>query len=73
MRRAKTSQKFNPEKYGMVFCPDCGGSGKSFVDSKGDSVCKVCGGFGLIKKQEKGFILDKRFPIIFQAESPVVK
>ena len=53
MRRAKTSQKFNPEKYGMVFCPDCGGSGKSFIYSKGNSVCKVCGGFGYIRKEEK--------------------
>ena len=52
---SKTSidERFRPEKYGMIFCPDCGGSGKSFTDTKGASVCKVCGGFGLIKKEEK--------------------
>lgn len=48
----KIGQKFNPEKYDMIFCPDCGGSGKSFIYSKGNSVCKVCGGFGLIRKEE---------------------
>jgi len=46
-------QKFNPEKYDMTFCSDCGGSGKSFIYSKGNSVCKVCGGFELIRKEEE--------------------
>ena len=53
MRRTKIVQRFNPEKYGMIFCPDCGGSGRSFTDAQGVNVCKVCGGFGLIKKKEK--------------------
>jgi len=58
VNRTKTGQKFNPEKYGMVFCPNCSGSGRSFINSKGGGVCKVCGGFGLIKKREKGVVLD---------------
>ena len=73
MRRTKEAQKFNPEKYGMIFCPNCGGSGRSFIDSKGDTVCKLCGGFGLIKRQEKDFIFDKRFPTVFQTGSPIHK
>jgi DnaJ-class molecular chaperone len=60
--RAKIREKFNPHKYGMVFCMDCNGSGKSFTDPEENNVCKVCGGFGLIKKQEKASILDKRVP-----------
>jgi len=53
LRRTKIGEKFNPEKYGMIFCPDCSGSGRSFADAKGVNVCKVCGGFGLIKKERK--------------------
>jgi hypothetical protein len=64
VNKTKITERFNPEKYGMVFCPDCSGSGKSFLDSKGDNVCKVCGGFGLIRKQQKGLLLDKRFPVV---------
>jgi len=43
---------FDPGRYGMIFCPDCGGSGKSFQGARAANVCRVCGGFGLIKKQE---------------------
>ncbi len=46
-------KSFNPENYGMVFCPHCNGSGKSLDEAKGVDVCKVCGGFGLIKKGEE--------------------
>lgn len=63
MGRTKIGGRFAPEKYGMIYCPNCRGSGKSFSDPKGDNVCKACGGFGLIKKQQKASILDKRFPI----------
>ena len=64
MNKTKIAERFNPGKYGMTFCPGCSGSGRSFADVQGINVCKVCGGFGLIKKQEKGNILDKRFPIV---------
>ncbi len=53
MRRPKTIQRFDPEKYGMIFCPNCRGAGRFLTDVKGVDVCKVCGGFGLIKKEEK--------------------
>jgi DnaJ-class molecular chaperone len=43
----------HPEKYGMIFCPYCGGSGKSLGDAEGIDVCKTCGGFGLIIKKEE--------------------
>ena len=46
---------FKPEKYGMIYCPVCKGFGKSFNEAKGGDVCKICGGFGLIKKEENDF------------------
>jgi DnaJ-class molecular chaperone len=45
-------KQFNPRKYGMVFCPDCKGSGK--FDKAFDAcqeVCPKCGGFGLLKRE----------------------
>jgi rRNA maturation endonuclease Nob1 len=45
VRRIKIAEKFNPEKCGMIFRPNCRGSGRSFTDAKGVNVCKVCGGF----------------------------
>ncbi len=53
MGGTKIIQRFNPEKYGMIFCPKCNGSGKFFTNVNGANVCKICGGFGLIKKEEK--------------------
>jgi hypothetical protein len=32
-----------------------GGAGKSFNDGKGANICRVCGGVGLIKKEENDF------------------
>ena len=45
--------RIDPEKYGMIFCPYCGGSGKSCSDAEGTMVCKTCGGFGLIIKTKE--------------------
>jgi hypothetical protein len=56
VRRTTIDERFDPEKYGMIFSPDWRGSGKSFTDAKGVNVCKVCGGFGLIKKEEKNVL-----------------
>ena len=53
MSKTKVGRRFDPNKYGMIFCPNCSGSGRSFADAHGVNVCKVCGGFGLIKKEEK--------------------
>lgn len=64
MKRGTIYEGFDPEKYGMIFCPGCGGFGKSFHDAGGVvNVCKVCGGFGLIKKEEKSSVSDKGVPI----------
>ena len=43
--------EFNPEKYGMRFCPSCDGAGKTPDNEAGESVCSVCGGFGWIKRE----------------------
>jgi len=43
---------FDPEKYRMTFCPLCQGDGKLAETPERFEVCKECGGFGLIKKEE---------------------
>ncbi len=53
MSKTKVARRFDPNKYGMIFCPNCSGSGRFFVDAQGVNVCNVCGGFGLIKKEER--------------------
>ena len=53
MNKTKIAERFNPEKYGMTFCPGCSSSGRFSNDVQGVNVCNVCGGFGLIKKEEK--------------------
>ncbi len=44
---------FNPEKYGMVFCPDCNGKGKIPKNLGGLNVCPKCGGSGLVKEEKE--------------------
>ena len=44
---------FNPEKYNLVWCPVCNGTGKLPKNPGGSDVCKECGGFGAIKKNLK--------------------
>ena len=58
--RIEMDKNFAPGKYGMVICPLCDGKGFLIKDSErtGVSVRKVCikcGGFGAIKRDEKGF------------------
>ncbi len=53
MSKTKVGRRFDPNRYGMIFCPNCSGSGRSFADAQGANVCNVCGGFGLIKKEER--------------------
>jgi DnaJ-class molecular chaperone len=43
---------FDPEKHGMVMCPECKGNGKLPKGPGGAKVCSKCGGFGLIKKEQ---------------------
>jgi len=53
-------KKFDPGKYGMVFCPHCNGSGKLVKAFDGfDEVCPKCGGFGLVKREIEAFGEDK--------------
>jgi DnaJ-class molecular chaperone len=44
---------FDPEKYGMVFCPDCEGKGKLPNNPDGFLVCSRCGGSGAIRKEDE--------------------
>jgi len=53
MERKAKGGRIDPEKYGMIFCPHCKGSGRSSADAEGVSVCTTCGGFGLIIKTEE--------------------
>ncbi len=54
MERIFMAEHFNPDKYGMICCPVCKGSGKLFLELDGWVVCEVCGGFGFVKKQRSG-------------------
>ena len=51
-QKALEDKKFSPERYGMIFCPGCNGLGKFPHDNEGIKVCRICGGFGLIKEEE---------------------
>jgi DnaJ-class molecular chaperone len=53
VNKTKIAERFNPEKYGMTFCQGCSGSGRVCNDAQGVNVCRVCGGFGFIKKEDK--------------------
>jgi DnaJ-class molecular chaperone len=46
-------KNFDPEKYGMLFCPDCKGIGKLPKSPDGFIVCSRCGGNGVVKKEKK--------------------
>ena len=63
MKTTSIDKRVHPEKYGMIFCPRCNGSGRSLNDSKEVNVCRACGGFGAIKKEDKGGFNDKRVPV----------
>jgi len=45
---------FIPERYGMTFCPICSGKGYSEKSHGEREVCRMCRGFGLIKKENFG-------------------
>ena len=51
-RKRKLHKEFNPEKYKMISCPSCKGTGKSSDGNEGIKVCTQCGGFGWVKKEE---------------------
>jgi rRNA maturation endonuclease Nob1 len=51
VQKAVMGRGFNPDKYGMIHCPVCKGSGKLFNGVETAIVCKICGGFGFVKKK----------------------
>ena len=50
-KKRESPKSFNPEKYEMVSCPSCGGTGKSANEDEKVRVCNQCGGFGWVKKE----------------------
>jgi hypothetical protein len=50
-KKTEMDKSFNPEKYNMIYCPSCRGTGKSFNGDEGVKVCTQCGGFGWVKKE----------------------
>ncbi len=40
-----------PEKYGMVVCPECKGQG--YIQAPKRQPCPKCGGFGWIKEKDE--------------------
>jgi len=44
-------KRLDPARYGMILCPECKGKGKFLDQDKKVFVCNLCGGFGLIKKE----------------------
>jgi DnaJ-class molecular chaperone len=51
VKKTVKDKGIHPERYGMVFCSHCSGSGKYFYANRGVSVCQVCGGFGLVRME----------------------
>jgi DnaJ-class molecular chaperone len=60
VEKKTVGNRVNPEKYGMIFCPECHGSGKCFNPAKKVEVCKFCQGFGAIRKERKSTSSDNR-------------
>ena len=58
MEKKAMDRHFNPERYGMIYCPVCRGSGKLFNEVEGRVVCKICGGFGFIKREKENHFDD---------------
>ncbi len=60
MEKKAAGRSFNPERYGMIYCPVCKGTGKLFNEAEGKVVCRICGGFGLIKSEKENHLDDYR-------------
>ena len=52
MEKTMMGRRFNPDRYGMIYCPVCKGAGVLFNGVEGRIVCKICGGLGCIKKEK---------------------
>ena len=64
MKKPNRGKRFAPEKYGMIFCPDCKGLGKSLYATNWPIVSRVCGGFGLIKREENSLGYSDYGPVV---------
>jgi hypothetical protein len=53
-KKKNGDKMFDPNKYSMGFCHGCNRLGKTINKDNFKIVCQVCGGFGLIKKQQRG-------------------
>jgi DnaJ-class molecular chaperone len=51
MTKRIKNKRLDPGRYGMILCPECKGKGKFLDQDEKVCVCSVCGGFGLIKKE----------------------
>lgn len=59
-------KKFEPEKYGMMFCPNCEGQGRIF-SSDDVKVCQTCGGFGfIIRTGRRTYTASRTVPLSLQ-------
>ncbi len=57
-------EEINAERYGMIFCRNCNGSGKYFYADRGVSGCDSCGGFGLITIERYCIYDDRGYPFV---------
>ncbi len=69
MEKGTPCRKFNPEKYGMSFCPTCYGAGKTSDNEAEESVCSVCGGFGWVRRENNPQPGLKGIPVRYGAPS----
>jgi hypothetical protein len=44
---------FNPEKYGMMFCPFCEGASRAPDHEAAEYICSACGGFGWMRRENR--------------------
>ena len=49
-KKETAGRLFDPERYGLIFCDKCSGSGRRYNGDETVCVCEDCGGFGLIRK-----------------------
>ena len=52
----KTGRHFDPDKYGLIYCPVCKESGKLFNEVEERVVCKICGGGSASLRKRKKVI-----------------
>jgi DnaJ-class molecular chaperone len=57
VKRMVRGKGINPERYDMVCCSNCNGSGRYFYANRGVNVCQICGGFGLMR-MERNWMYD---------------